>query len=54
MKYDFDQICSRKNTDCLKWDMIESIFGSKDLIPLWVADMDFQLLNPSQMHSKNV
>lgn len=46
MKYDFDQICNRKNTDCLKWDMMESIFGSGDLIPLWVADMDLPVAKP--------
>jgi len=46
VKYDFDQICNRKNTDCLKWDMMESIFGSGDLIPLWVADMDLPVAKP--------
>lgn len=46
MKYDFDQICNRKNTDCLKWDMMEPIFGSGDLIPLWVADMDLPVAKP--------
>ena len=46
MKYDFDQICNRRNTDCLKWDMMEPIFGSRDLIPLWVADMDLPVAKP--------
>ena len=46
MKYDFDQICNRRDTDCLKWDMMESIFGSGDLIPLWVADMDLPVAKP--------
>ena len=46
MKYDFDQVCNRKNTDCLKWDMMEPIFGSDDLIPLWVADMDLPVAKP--------
>ncbi|MDD3985387.1 MAG: hypothetical protein PHY59_05790 [Methanobacterium sp.] len=41
MKYDFNKLCNRKDTDCLKWDMIEPIFGYEDIIPLWVADMDF-------------
>ncbi len=41
MKYDFDQVCNRKDTDCLKWDLIGSVFGEDDIIPLWVADMDF-------------
>lgn len=46
MKYDFDQVCNRKETDCLKWDMIDSVFGEDDIIPLWVADMDFPVAEP--------
>ena len=37
MKYDFDKIIDRRNTGCVKWD--ES--NINDVIPLWVADMDF-------------
>ncbi len=32
----------RKGTDCNKWDSLEDRFGASDLIPLWVADMDFE------------
>jgi cystathionine beta-lyase len=46
MKYDFDKICSRQNTNCAKWDTIEAIFGSQDVIPMWVADMDFPAAIP--------
>ena len=46
MKYDFDQVCDRKNTDCAKWDSVQSLFGSEDLIPMWVADMDFPVAQP--------
>ena len=46
MKYDFDQLYDRNKTDCLKWDMMESIFGSGDLLPLWVADMDLPVAKP--------
>lgn len=31
----------RKHTDSLKWDLVDQRFGGKDLLPLWVADMDF-------------
>jgi len=41
LKYDFDRICDRTNTDCVKWDAVTSIFGHKEVIPMWVADMDF-------------
>ncbi|HTY82341.1 MAG TPA: PatB family C-S lyase, partial [Dehalococcoidales bacterium] len=41
MKYDFDTFCDRSQTGCSKWDARKSIFGSEDVIPMWVADMDF-------------
>ncbi|HTX61272.1 MAG TPA: aminotransferase class I/II-fold pyridoxal phosphate-dependent enzyme, partial [Methanobacterium sp.] len=46
MKYDFNHVYDRKNTNCLKWDLIKPIFGCEDLIPLWVADMDFPVAQP--------
>ena len=42
MKYDFDESVSRRETDSLKWDGMKSFFGRDDLMPLWVADMDFR------------
>lgn len=42
MKYDFDKQHSRYGTASVKWDQAEKLFGEKDVIPLWVADMDFQ------------
>jgi len=41
MKYDFDTIYDRASTDSLKWADRPRICGSEDVIPLWVADMDF-------------
>lgn len=41
MKYDFDQIISRDGTNNEKFDKRECLFGRADVIPLWVADMDF-------------
>ena len=40
--YNFDEIIDRKNTDCVKYERCEELFGSADVIPLWVADMDFR------------
>lgn len=37
----FDQGENRKGTDCIKWDTLGTVFGKEDLIPLWIADMDF-------------
>lgn len=41
MKYDFDYVTDRRNTDSLKWSKIEYMFGREDVLPMWVADMDF-------------
>ena len=38
MKYNFDEVVERRGTHCVKWD--ES--PSDEVIPLWVADMDFK------------
>ena len=42
MKYNFDEIINRENTNSIKWDFRKDIFGKADVIPLWVADMDFR------------
>lgn len=42
MKYDFDEQIERCGTDCAKWDSLGSVFGTKDLLPFWIADMDFK------------
>lgn len=42
--YNFDNLLDRRNTDCVKWDELEAVFGSSDLLPYWVADMDFEVL----------
>jgi cystathionine beta-lyase len=46
MRYDFDTICDRKGTSCAKWDALKMVFGSEDVIPMWVADMDFPVAEP--------
>ena len=46
MKWDFDKIIDRKGTDCVKHDRLGDVFGETDLIPLWVADMDFETPEP--------
>lgn len=40
--FNFDEIIERRNTNCMKWDGMKPIYGSDDLLPLWVADMDFR------------
>ncbi|URZ05549.1 MalY/PatB family protein [Clostridium felsineum] len=42
MKYNFDEVINRKNTNCVKWDSdLES-----DILPMWIADMDFKVADP--------
>jgi len=42
MIYDFDEIVPRERTNCVKYDGRKGIFGTADVIPMWVADMDFR------------
>jgi cystathionine beta-lyase len=39
--YDFDRVIDRHNTGCTKFVELKQLFGSTDLTPLWIADMDF-------------
>lgn len=38
---DFERVVNRHGTDCVKFDTLAERFGRPDVIPLWVADMDF-------------
>ncbi|PKR85300.1 MalY/PatB family protein [Heyndrickxia camelliae] len=46
MKYNFDQEINRYNTSSVKWDEVDTIFGGENLLPMWVADMDFKVPEP--------
>lgn len=39
MDYNFDEIVPRRGSNSYKWDSAED----KDVLPMWVADMDFQV-----------
>ncbi|MDT8717204.1 pyridoxal phosphate-dependent aminotransferase [Clostridium sp. 19966] len=41
MLYNFDEVIERRNTNSVKWDR-----GQQDVLPLWVADMDFKAAEP--------
>lgn len=41
MKYNFDEVIERRNTNSFKWDT-----SSSDVVPMWVADMDFKAADP--------
>lgn len=42
MKYNFDEIVDRTGTASVKYDIRKLIFGTEEVIPMWVADMDFR------------
>ena len=42
MNWNFDEEVVREGTDCVKYDLRKNVFGSADVIPMWVADMDFR------------
>lgn len=41
MSFDWDRTISREDTACVKYDARAGYFGTADVMPLWVADMDF-------------
>lgn len=41
MKYNFDEVLNRKDSSSYKYGRCKLYFGTDDLLPLWVADMDF-------------
>ncbi|WP_114570922.1 MalY/PatB family protein [Exiguobacterium flavidum] len=41
-RFDFSETVDRKDTSSVKWDALKAFYGSDDLVPMWVADMDFR------------
>ncbi len=41
-KYNFDEIIDRRHTDAIKVERCKALFGTENVLPLWVADMDFR------------
>lgn len=39
--YDFDKVVNRRGTHSYKWDALQRVYGRTDLLPMWVADMDW-------------
>lgn len=42
MQYNFDLITDRRNTHSVKYELLQNLYGTNDLLPMWVADMEFQ------------
>jgi cysteine-S-conjugate beta-lyase len=37
----FEEVIDRKGSSSVKWDLTKTVFGKDDVLPMWVADMDF-------------
>ena len=48
MKYNFDEVIDRSGTGAMKWDPdnLKLMFGHEDVLPFWIADMDFEVAEP--------
>ena len=46
MIYNFDEIIDRTHNNAAKYDERIKKFGTQDVIPLWIADMDFRVAKP--------
>ena len=44
--FSFDEGVNRAGTSCEKWDERKEVFGTEDVLPMWVADMDFAAPQP--------
>ena len=42
MKYDFDRVIDRRDTACEKYSFLKKHGLDEDVLPMWVADMDFE------------
>lgn len=45
MNYNFDTLLNHNGTNSKKWEYYEDVFGTEDVLPLWIADMDFACPN---------
>lgn len=43
VKYNFDEILNRKDSNSIKWNKAKMDYNKDDILPMWVADMDFKV-----------
>ncbi|MCH4885943.1 pyridoxal phosphate-dependent aminotransferase [Acidaminobacter sp. JC074] len=46
MRYNFDEQHDRSNNQSIKFEFVKDLYGSDDVLPMWVADMDFKTAEP--------
>lgn len=42
-KYNFDRCCDRSHSDAMKYCDLGQLYGRPDILPMWIADMDFEV-----------
>lgn len=42
MEYNFDKVINRQGSNSVKWDNLKEVYGKEDILPMWIADMDFK------------
>ena len=42
MYYNFDEEIDRTQSSCVKYELLRAVFGRTDILPMWIADMDFK------------
>lgn len=42
LKYNFDEVVNREGSNSVKWDNLKEVYGREDILPMWIADMDFK------------
>ena len=52
MIYNFDEIIDRTHNNAAKYDERIKKFGTQDVIPLWIADMDFRVAKPIDVYKR--
>lgn len=45
LKYNFDEVVNRRGSNSVKWDNLIEVYGRDDILPMWIADMDFKAPN---------
>ena len=46
MRYDFDKVVDRRGSGAIMTDCLQARYGREDLLPLWIADMNFETPAP--------
>ena len=46
MDYSFNEVIDRKDSLGIKWNKLDQLFGTEEVLPMWIADMDYATPKP--------